>query len=214
MAEDNKDNNQDWSGVDDQILVKAHLKGDQRAFQVLFKKYRDMVARLVFSIVKDESLVEDISQDVFVLIYKNLPKFRGDSALKTWIYRIAVNESLRGLSRAKRWTLVEDPETEFQKFPSTIVVLNQGGDSPERLVLEGERREMVQSALEELKPAHRVALTLYYMEDMDVREMSEVLEIPEGSVKSRLYYAREGLKKALEPMLQAARTEGKENHVL
>ena len=94
----------DWSTQDDNILVKAHLQGDKTAFEVLFKKYREMVARLVFSIVKEESQVEDTVQDVFVLLFRNLAKFRGQSALKTWIYRITVNEALRHINRAKRWT--------------------------------------------------------------------------------------------------------------
>lgn len=203
-----------WSKLDDEILVKAHLGGDQNAFQVLFKKYREMVSRLVGSIVKQDSLVEDVVQDVFVLVFKNLPKFRGDSALKTWVYRIAVNEAVRRKNREKRWVLLDDPEKELQGSSSTIVILNKGSESPERFVIEGEKREMIDKALANLKPTHRMALTLYYLEDLDIKEISEILEIPEGSVKSRLYYARDALKKALEPVLLKASNEGIENHGL
>jgi len=214
MSKDEQAKNPDWTSMDDEILVRAHLKGDKKAFQVLFRKYQEMVSRLALSILKDESNVEDVVQDVFVLVFRNLPKFRGDSSFKTWIYRISVNESLRRLNRSKRWVTVEDPEQEAQKNPSTMVILNPGGASPERLVFEGEQKEIVHNALEALKPSHRIALTLFYLEDLDVKEISDVLEIPEGSVKSRLFYAREALKKALEPVVGQARNIGKENHVL
>lgn len=203
----------DWSSLDDDILVKAYVKGDQRAFQVLFEKYRGMVARIVFSIVKEETHVEDTVQDVFLLLHKNLSKFRGHSALKTWIYRITVNEALRTVNRAKRWVAMPEGEVEPSQIPSTIVVFNRG-DSPERVMVEGERRELIQRALTNLKPQHRIALTLYYLEDLNVQEIAEVLEIPEGSVKSRLFYARESLKKVLDPILGRFHSQERGTHAL
>ena len=200
MAEAKNHSKTDWSSQDDNILVKAHLQGDGTAFQVLFKKYREMVARLVFSIVKEETQVDDTVQDVFVLLFRNLGKFRGQSALKTWIYRITVNEALRHVNRAKRWTALPDGDVEPSQIPSTIVVFNQGS-SPERVMIDGEQREIIEKGLSTLKPQHRVILTLYYLEDLNVQEISNVLDIPEGSVKSRLFYARESLRKALEPIL-------------
>jgi RNA polymerase sigma-70 factor (ECF subfamily) len=180
---------------------------------VLFEKYRNMVARLVFSILKDETQVEDSVQDVFLLLHRNLGKFRRQSALRTWIYRITVNEALRALNRAKRWVSMPEGDLEPNQIPSTIVVFNQGA-SPERVMVEGERRELIQRALETLKPQHRVVLTLYYLEDLNVQEISEVLDIPEGSVKSRLFYARESLKKALDPILGRINSEERGSHVL
>ena len=196
----------DWSSQDDNILVKAHLQGDKTAFEVLFKKYREMVARLVFSIVKEESRVDDTVQDVFVLLFRNLAKFRGQSALKTWIYRITVNEALRHINRSKRWVQMPEGDFEPSQLPSTIVVFNHGA-SPERVMIEGEQRELIQNGMSRLKPDHRIILTLYYLEDLSVQELSNVLEIPEGSVKSRLFYARESLKKALAPILGRMQTE-------
>jgi len=204
---------QDWFSLDDDILVKAHLSGDERAFQVLFKKYREMVTRLVFSIQKSESLVEDTVQEVFLLIHRNLPKFRGQSALKTWIYRITVNEAIRHLNRSKRW--VPLPEGESDPIPNTssIVVINQG-ESPERIMIEGEQKSKVNEALKSLKDSHSVILTLFYLEDMNIKEISEILEIPEGSVKSRLFYAREALKNALEPVIDSINPELRESNAL
>ena len=214
MASEKRREKTEWSNQDDKILVKAHLQGDKTAFEVLFKKYREMVGRLVFSILKEESRVEDTVQDVFVLLFRNLSKFRGQSALKTWIYRIAVNEALRQINRSKRWVQMPEGDVEPAQIPSAIVVFNHGA-SPERVMIEGQQRELIQSGLSQLKQDHRVILTLYYLEDLSVQELSSVLEIPEGSVKSRLFYAREALKKALEPIIGQMETEAKrDSHVV
>lgn len=199
MAKEPRARQQDWNQLDDHVLVKAHLNGDGEAFEVLFKKHFLNVSRLVLSIVKSESLVDDIVQEVFLLVYRYLPKFRADSSFRTWIYRITVNESIRQLNRSRRWVTMEPQEMEEGPAPPAMVVM-QEGPSPERILLEGEQRAIVHRALATLKPHHRVILTLYYLEELTVQEISQVLEIPEGSVKSRLYYARDNLKRVLEPL--------------
>jgi RNA polymerase sigma-70 factor (ECF subfamily) len=190
---------QDWSLLDDRVLVKAYLNGDSKAFEVLFRKYRDVVHRLVYSIVKDDTLVHDVVQEVFLLVYRHLHKFRQDSAFKTWVYRIAVNEAIRHLGRQKRWQPL--PETEQELPPSTTLIVSSVGESPERLVIQGEQRNKISAAIGSLKPHHRVILNLFYLEELPVQEIATVLDIPEGSVKSRLYYARDALKKLLDPIL-------------
>lgn len=190
----------DWCSLDDDILIKAHLKGDPKAFEVLFKKYREQVARLVYSIVKHEALVQDIVQEVFLLVFRHLSKFRQHAAFKTWIYRITVNESLRQLERARRWQPLPDGDAERSKIPSTLIVF-ENGESPERVLIDGEQKALVHDALNSIRPHHRTILVLYYLEDLSVQEIAEVLEIPEGSVKSRLFYARDGLRKVLDPVL-------------
>ncbi len=192
---------EDWHSLDDKILIKAHLKGDDNAFEVLFRKYREQVARLVYSIVKDEALVDDIVQEVFLLVHRHLAKFRQQSAFKTWIYRITVNESLRQMGRQRRWQPLPEGEFEPSRLPSAMVVFDTG-DSPERVMIDGQRHELVQRALAELKPHHRTILVLYYLEELSVQEIAAVLEIPEGSVKSRLFYARDALRKVLDPLLE------------
>lgn len=189
----------DWHSLDDDILIRAYLKGDKHAFEVLFKKYREQVARLVYSIAKDDSIVDDIVQEVFLLVYRHLAKFRQHAAFKTWIYRITVNEALRQIGRMRRWQPLPEGDFEPSKLPSTLVIF-EIGDSPERVLIDSEQRRMVQSALERIKPHHRAILVLYYLEDLSVQEIAEVLEIPEGSVKSRLFYARDSLRKVLDPI--------------
>jgi RNA polymerase sigma-70 factor (ECF subfamily) len=205
----------DWYSLDDDILIKAHLKGDPKAFEVLFKKYKEQVARLVYSIAKDSSLVDDVVQEVFLLVYRHLAKFRQAAAFKTWVYRIAVNEALRQVGRLKRWQPLPEGDLEPSRVPSTMVVF-ENGDSPERVLIDGEQQRLVQRGLDQIKPHHRMILLLYYMEDLSVEEIAHILEIPAGSVKSRLFYARDSLRKVLDPILDrepaAAANEGR--HVL
>jgi RNA polymerase sigma-70 factor (ECF subfamily) len=205
----------DWSSLDDDILIRAHLKGDPNAFEVLFKKYKEQVARLVYSIAKDDALVDDIVQEVFLLVYRHLAKFRQHAAFKTWMYRITVNEAFRQLGRLKRWQPLPEGDFEPSRLASSMVVFDNG-ESPERVLIDGEQKRLVHRALEQIKPHHRMILVLYYMEDLSVQEIAQVLEIPEGSVKSRLFYARDSLRKVLDPILdreqEPAAKEG--HHVL
>lgn len=214
-AEKSKPNQKrDWHNLDDDILIKAFIKGDSTAFEVLFEKYRDQVSRLVFSILKLDTHVDDVVQEVFLLVYRHLPKFRFQSAFKTWLYRITVNETLRQIAKNKRWQPLNDQEGDNKpNAPKLVVVAN--GESPERMYLAGESKSLVQNALKEMKPNHKLILTLYYLEDLPVQEIAEILEIPEGSVKSRLFYAREGLRKAMDQVITPKQTpESRKTHVL
>ena len=200
----------DWNQLDDSILVKAYLKGEQTAFEVLFRKYSTPTTRLVTSIVKNEALAQDVVQEVFLLVHRHLPKFRGQSSFKTWLYRIAVNESLRQMGRAKRYqTGGDDTDAQMNQWlkQSPALVMLPVGATPERLVLEGQQAELVQKAMESLSENHRTILTLYYLEDMSVQEIAEVLHVPAGSVKSRLFYARQARAKEVEPLLFAQEEE-------
>ena len=196
----------DWSQLDDRVLVKAHISGDRTAFEVLFRKYRDMVHRLVYSIVRDETLAQDVVQEVFLLVYRHLHKFRQDAAFKTWIYRIAVNEAIRHIGRQKRWQPL--PDAELEATTAATLVVSAVGDSPERILIEQEQRERVGQAIATMKAHQRLILNLFYLEELPVQEIARILDIPEGSVKSRLFYARDALKKVLEPVFRkdAART--------
>lgn len=206
MAKKETADKKDWYHLDDAILIKAHLKGNSEAFEVLFKKHSGNVAKLAYSIVKDASLVEDIVQDVFLLIHRYLPKFRGQASFKTWVYRITVNEAVRQANKAKRWVSIADRDIEEVVPPPTLMIFNHG-PSPERVLLEGEQRRIVHDALVALKPHHRAILSLYYLEDLPIAQIAEILEIPEGSVKSRLFYARANLKKLLDPIVGGDRSE-------
>jgi RNA polymerase sigma-70 factor, ECF subfamily len=167
---------------------------------------------LVYSIVRDETLVQDVVQEVFLLVYRHLHKFRQDSAFKTWVYRIAVNEAIRHLSRLKRWQPL--PDVEIESTTTTTLVVSTIGDSPERVLIEQEQRERIGEAIAAMKAHHRLILNLFYLEEMPVQEIARVLDIPEGSVKSRLFYARDALKKVLDPLLHPDIAEPRARHVV
>ena len=207
------DSQTEWSPLDDHVLVKAHVGGDRKAFEVLFRKYKDLVHRLVYSIVRDETLAQDVSQDVFLLVYRHLHKFRQDSAFKTWVYRIAVNEAIRHLGRLKRWQPLPEGEVDAYTATTTLVV-SSIGESPERILIEGERKAHIGAAIEAMKAHHRLILNLFYLEELPVQEIARILEIPEGSVKSRLFYARDALKKVLEPIFHPDVAEPRVRHVV
>jgi len=103
----------EWYSMDDKILVKAHLNGDKKAFEVLVKKHQNSVARLCYSILKNEAAVSDVVQDVFLAVYRGLKKFRGDASFKTWLYRITVHESLRHLKKQRKRDNVFKSSTDF-----------------------------------------------------------------------------------------------------
>lgn len=202
----------DWFQLDDRVLVKAHVNGDRTAFEVLFRKYRDVVHRLVYSIVRDDTLVQDVVQEVFLLVYRHLHKFRQDAAFKTWIYRIAVNEAIRHIARNKRWQPL--PDAEIDSSTATTLVVSSVGETPERIMIEQEQRERVGEAIATMKAHHRLILNLYYLEELPVQEIARILDMPEGSVKSRLFYARDALKKVLEPVLRKDIADTRARHVV
>lgn len=201
----------DWSQLDNSVLVKAHVNGDRKAFEVLFRKYQDVLHRLVYSIVRDETLVQDVVQEVFLLVYRHLHKFRQDSAFKTWVYRIAVNEAIRHLGQRKRWQSLPEEELEARMAATTLVV-STIGESPERMLIDGEQRSYISAAIESMKVHHRLILNLFYLEELPVQDIARILDIPEGSVKSRLFYARDALRKVLEPILRPEFSELKVRH--
>ena len=165
----------------------------------------------MYSIVRDETLVQDVVQEVFLLVYRHLHKFRQDSAFKTWVYRIAVNEAIRHLGQRKRWQSLPEEELEARMAATTLVV-STIGESPERMLIDGEQRSYISAAIESMKVHHRLILNLFYLEELPVQDIARILDIPEGSVKSRLFYARDALRKVLEPILRPEFSELKVRH--
>lgn len=188
----------------DEVLLKALWAGDDKAFQAFVEKYWQMVSRVALFIVKDSHHVEDLCQEIFLKAFQNIKKFRGDSALKSWLYRITINESLRFMRQNKPWGTKKELDSESSI--SNILVLGHE-ETPERILLHGEKRQQLYEALGTLKDHHKIILTLFYLEGVGIKDLADILNIPEGSVKSRLFYARESLKKAIQPVLQKVRPQ-------
>lgn len=185
----------------DAILVRRVQQGDNAAFDVLVRKYQHKLLKLVMRYVRDPAEAEDVTQEAFLKAYRALPKFRGDSAFYTWIYRIAINTAKNFLVAAKRRPLdynldLQDPEQyDMQARLKDI-------DSPERMMLTEEIRSTVNKAIDKLPEDLRTAIILREMEGMSYEEIAQAMECPVGTVRSRIFRAREAIDKRLRPLLQ------------
>lgn len=156
------------------------------AFEQIMREYGTRVLRLVTFLVKDRSLAEDLTQDVFVKVYRNLPRFRGESSVQTWVYRIAVNEC-KGYLRS--WA--------FRNILPRSWIKSDTDVSTERVVLDqAERDQLVQQVLE-LAPMYRQVIALHYYADLSIGEVADVLSLSEGAVRTRLHRARQQLKQRM-----------------
>lgn len=190
-------------------LVDVLRAGDERAYEVLITDYQQPVYNLVSRLLNDPADAYDVVQEVFLKIFRKIGAFRGDSSLKTWIYRIAVNEAYnykRWFSRHRRQEVGLESEEEgnlsyFQK-------LSDPGRSPYDCVAEGEQHTLIEQALARLNPSFRTAVVLRDVEELSYEEIAEILQVALGTVKSRILRGREALRKDLagrlepEPALQ------------
>ena len=189
----------------DLALVERARLGDQRAFEMLAVKYQRRVERLIGRIVRDPDRVRDLTQDTFLSAYRALPKFRGDSAFYTWLYRIAVNTARKALADMRRDPLVfesalppgdEDMDGTFpaEREPTTT-------ETPEALLASRQIAQAVEGAVAQLPDDLRQALVLREMEDLSYEEIAALMDCPVGTVRSRIFRAREAVSKQLEPLL-------------
>jgi RNA polymerase sigma-70 factor (ECF subfamily) len=192
----------------DALLVARFKQGDPRAFELLVIKYQRRIERLIARMVRDADLVPDIAQETFVRAYRALPQFRGEAAFYTWLYRIAVNSAKKALAELKRDPVVtestlaaRDDEDETSR---TSVELSDG-DTPESLFASREIAATVNAAVEALSEDLREAITLREIEGLSYEEIAEAMNCPIGTVRSRIFRAREAIAERLRPHLDAGR---------
>lgn len=184
----------------DAALVKRVQQGDKQAFNLLVLKYQTKIVNLVMRYVRDPDEANDVAQEAFLKAYRALPRFRGDSAFYTWLYRIAVNTAKNYLVAAKRRPIeydldLQDPEQyDMQARLKDI-------DSPEGVMMKDEVQRTIDEAIEELPEDLRTAIVLREMEGMTYEEIAETMECPVGTVRSRIFRAREAISKRIEPLL-------------
>lgn len=191
----------------DALLVARVKQGDVRAFEMLVVKYQRRIERLIGRMVRDSNLVQDIAQETFIRAYRALPQFRGDSAFYTWLYRIAVNSAKKALSDLKRDPLVlESSRVLNDEGEETSRVENElsDGETPEGLLASKEIAAAVNSAIEALSEDLRQAITLREIEGLSYEEISEVMNCPIGTVRSRIFRAREAIALRLKPLLDVS----------
>jgi RNA polymerase sigma-70 factor (ECF subfamily) len=183
---------------EESALLQGLRLGDEAAYEALIQRYEHPIFSLVSRMADNPADAADVVQDVFVKIFRNVGSFRGDSSLKTWIYRIAVNQARnqrRWFGRHRRQEVGLDPEPgEAQGYQDW---LQDPGPSPFELALDGETQALVETALQSVPAAFRAALILREMDGLSYEQIAEVLEITLGTVKSRILRGREALRKNL-----------------
>ncbi len=186
-------------GPDEELVARAQM-GDKRAFDLLVVKYQQKVANLIARYMRDSSEVLDVTQEAFLKAYRALPRFRGDSAFYTWLYRIAINTVKNHLVAQGRRPPGDDLEAEVAEQMDMGGRLREHA-TPERELLTDEIARTVQAALDDLPDDLRTAIVLREIEGMSYEEIADAMECPIGTVRSRIFRAREAIDKRLRPLL-------------
>ncbi len=188
---------------DDQTLVERVQAGDKRAFDLLVLKYQHRIMGLVVRFVHDPHEAQDVTQEAFIKAYRALANFRGDSAFYTWLYRIAINTAKNYLVSRNRRPPSSDVDSCDAEFYDGDHALKDMA-SPERLMLRDEIDATVQESIKQLPEDLRSALTLREFDGLSYEDIATVMQCPVGTVRSRIFRAREAVDKALRPLLQDA----------
>ena len=184
----------------DQQLVERVQAGDKAAFDLLVRKYQHRVLKLVSRFVSDAAEAEDVSQEAFLKAYRALASFRGDSAFYTWLYRIAINTAKNALVSNRRRPVDFDLDLQDPEQYDRHARLKEG-DTPEGVLLTEEIRSVVEKAMEQLPEDLRTAIVLRELEGLSYEEIAEAMDCPVGTVRSRIFRAREAIDKKLKPLL-------------
>jgi len=191
--------------LEDHRLISALQAGDEAAYEQLIERFQSPVYNLAYRLLNDQADASDVAQEVFLKVFRNIGHFRGDSSLRTWVYRIAVNEShnrRRWLFRHRRGeTGIEDSfdDVECREKP-----LMDAGETPFDFTVNREAQLLLEEALTEINPVFRTALVLREVEDMSYEEIADILEVSIGTVKSRIVRGREALRRNLATRLDPA----------
>ena len=192
----------------DVMLVQRTLAGEQRAFELLVIKYQRRVERLIGRMVRDVDLVEDIAQETFIRAYRALAQFRGDAQFYTWLYRIAVNTAKKQLLELKRDPVIlmssmksaDDDETSSADLEPNQQISD--AETPEAILASKEIAAAVNAAMEALPAELCQAITLREIDGLSYEEIAQALDCPIGTVRSRIFRAREAISARIKPMLE------------
>ncbi|ORU92959.1 MAG: RNA polymerase sigma factor RpoE [Cycloclasticus sp. symbiont of Poecilosclerida sp. N] len=188
------------SDADDQLLIEMIKEGNKKAFDKLVIKYQQRIIQLVARYVKDTSEAQDVAQEAFIKAYKALPNFRGESAFYTWLYRIAVNTAKNYLvSRARRLSDYEVDVSDAENYEGAFRL--RESDTPEHLLLSEEIRQTIQQAIASLPEELKKAICYREFEGLSYEQIAVEMDCPVGTVRSRIFRAREAVDKVLDPLL-------------
>ena len=190
--------------VDRQLVARAQ-RGDKQAFEMLVEKYQRKLARLLSRFIRDPAEVEDVTQEAFIKAYRALPAFRGDSAFYTWLYRIGINTAKNYLMamgrRAPTSTEVEAEEAEGFEEGEQLRDIN----TPESMLLSSEIAKTVNATIEQLPEELRTAIQMREIEGMSYEDIAKAMDCPIGTVRSRIFRAREAIAEQLRPLLDTGK---------
>jgi len=201
--EDRDSRGRSGTGVEqsDLELVRRVQRGERGAFDLLVLRYQHKVVKLVARLLRDPTEAEDVAQEAFVKAYRALGSFRGDSAFYTWLYRIAVNTARNAMASRQRRPL--DYEADLSESEQSAVASRMRHiDTPEAAVLSQEIHETVNRAVEDLPEDLRTAIILREIEGLSYEEIAAAMECPVGTVRSRIFRAREAIDRNLKPLLE------------
>ena len=186
--------------TDDQRLVDRVKEGDKKAFDVLVIKYQHKIVKLVMRYIRDPAEAQDVSQEAFIKAYRALPKFRGDSAFYTWLYRIAINTAKNHIVSMNRKPLDYDLDPQnldgYEVHPKL-----RNDDAPDKILQREELRQTLEDAIDALPEELRVAIVLREIDGLSYEEIAEAMECPVGTVRSRIFRARDAVDKKIRPLL-------------
>jgi RNA polymerase sigma-70 factor (ECF subfamily) len=184
----------------DKELVRRVKKGDRDAFDLLFDRYQHKILNLVARYLRDPQDVEDVTQEAFIKAFRALPRFRGDSAFYTWLYRIAINTAKNHLVSRSRRPPGTDVDLDDAEFFDGNDALRES-ESPESALARDQLSAEIDSAIADLPDDLRSAVTLREFDGLSYEQIAEIMDCPVGTVRSRIFRARESIDKRIEPLL-------------
>lgn len=185
----------------DQQLVERVQKGDKRAFDLLVLKYQHKIFAVISRFIRDHAEVQDVAQDAFIKAYRALPNFRGESAFYTWMYRIAINTAKNYLVARNRRPPASDLDIEDAEFFAGNDAMHEM-NTPERNLLRDELQAVIDQAFRDLPEDLRMAVTLREIDGLSYEEIAEAMDCPIGTVRSRIFRAREAIDKKIQPLIE------------
>jgi len=187
--------------ITDQQLVERVQRGDKKAFDLLVLKYQARIINLISRFIRNPSDALDVTQEAFVKAYRAMPNFRGESAFYTWMYRIAVNTAKNFLAvQSRRPMEAEQDIAEFEQIEGESALKEYA--TPEHMLLRDEIQETVIKAIDGLPDDLRIAITLREVEGLSYEDIAIAMDCPIGTVRSRIFRAREAIDKLLKPLLE------------
>lgn len=191
----------------DKELVRRVQKGDRHAFDLLFSRYQHKILNLVSRYLRDREDVEDVAQEAFIKAFRALPRFRGESAFYTWLYRIAINTAKNHLvARSRRPPGVDVDVADAEYMDGTDVL--RESESPEAALARDQLSAEINSAISQLPDDLRSAVTLREFDGLTYEQIAEIMDCPVGTVRSRIFRAREAIDSRIEPLLNRKGSAG------